>query len=279
MAGLPLSGRITLADIRSQIGISETDFSLDTAENGVYATINPCSPYKPASANPTSLSEWYGYDHKAPCNSYEFTATISDTGTAGSCEQVFDYTEARANISMIPFSVIKIGTNPLINRMQIRNIEKFPSVRVEVKGNIQNIVSLIYAFEGNGASYVPWDLIPNTGIWGSLDIKSLYTYTITIWYGDGSGRVLSNQRISLINPPADGYYITPTYYSATAGTVCSVNTLTAPVSFSYPFTVGASVVNANDDGTLLPNGYYRMLQDPNVIYYVVNQQISSITSC
>jgi hypothetical protein len=279
MAGLPMSGRITLADIRSQIGVSETDFSLDTAENGVYATINPCSQYKPASENPTSLSEWYGYNHRALCNSYEYTATISDIGTSGSCEQVFDYTEARLNISMIPFSVIKIGTDPQINRLQIRNIEKFPSVRVEVKGNIANVVTLIYAFEGNGASYVPWDLIPNTGSYGAGDIKSLYTYTITIWYGDGSGRVLSNQRIYLTNPPADGYYVTPTYYSSAAGTVCGVGTLSNYVTFAYPFTVGASVIYQNSDLGTLPDGYYRMLQDPNVIYRVVNQQIYSITSC
>jgi len=277
MAGLPLSGKITLNDIRTEIGISESNFSLDTAENGQYVTINPCSQYKPALTNPASLSEWYGYNHRAPCNSYEFTATISDIGTSGSCEQVFDYTEARLNISMIPFAVIKIGTDPQINRMQIRNIEKFPSVRVEVKGSIYGVTTLIYAFEGNGASYVPWDLVPNTGSAGAGDIKSLNIYSITIWYGDGSGRVLSNQQISFTNPPADGYYVTPAYYSASAGTVCAVSTLGDYFTFQYPFTAGAYV--RDQFGVSAPNGYYRMLKDSNVIYQVTSGLISGITSC
>jgi hypothetical protein len=278
MAGLPMSGPIPLSLIKQQIEFDyETNFSLDTAENGVYATINPCSPYKPASANPTSLSEWYGYNHKAPCNSYEFIATISDIGTTGSCEQVFDYPQARQNISMVPFSVIKIGTNPLINRMQIRNIEKFPSVRVEVRMTIGASTPLIFAFEGNGTSYVPWDLVPNTGSYAAGDIKSIYTYIITIWYNDGSGRTLS-QRIVFTNPPADGYYTTPTYYSASSSSVCAVSTLTNYITFAYPFTAGA-LVKYQDQSDYAPDGYYRMLQDPNVIYRVVSGQINSITSC
>ena len=278
MAGLPMSGPIPISLIKEQIGFDyETNFSLDTAENGVYVTINPCSPYKPASANPTSLSEWYGYDHKAPCNSYEFIATISDIGTAGSCEQIFNPTEARQNVTMVPFSVIKIGTNPLINRMQIRNIEKFTNVRVEVRMTIGASTPLIFAFQGNGTSYVPWDLVPNTGSYGAGDIKSIYTYIITIVYNDGSGRTLS-QRIVFTNPPADGYYTTPTYYSASAGSVCGVSTLTNYITFRYPFTVGAYVVYQDGSGEV-PNGYYRMLQDSNVIYQVSGGFISGITNC
>jgi hypothetical protein len=278
MAGLPMSGTIPLSLIKEQIEFTyEPNFSLDTAENGQYVTINPCSPYKPASANPTSLSEWYGYNHKAPCNSYEFIATISDIGTAGSCDQIFNPTEARQNISMVPSSVIKIGTDPLINRMQIKNIEKFPSVRVEVRMTIGVSSPLIFAFEGNGASYIPWDLVPNTGSYAAGDIKSIYTYIITIVYNDGSGRTLS-QRIVFTNPPADGYYVTPTYYSASSSSVCGVSTLTNYITFAYPFVAGA-LVKYQDQSDYAPDGYYRMLQDPNVIYRVVSGQINSITSC
>lgn len=275
---LPLSGTISLSLIKEELGFTyEPNFSLDTAENGQYVTINPCSQYKPLLANPTNLSEWYGYNHNAPCNSYEFISTISDIGTAGSCEQTFNPIEARQNVTMIPSSVIKIGTNPLINRMQIRNIEKFTNVRVEVRMNIGTSLPLIFAFQGNGASYVPWDLVPNTGSYVAGDIKSFYTYIITIVYNDGSGRTLS-QRISFINPPADGYYITSTYYSASAGSVCGVSTLTDYFTFAYPFTVGALVIY-QDESDYAPDGYYRMVYDPNVIYRVVSGQINSITSC
>jgi hypothetical protein len=278
MAGLPLSGPITLASIRGELGLADTNFSLDTAENGQYVTINPCSQYKPALANPTSLSEWYGYNHKAACNSYEFQAVITDIGTAGSCDQTFNVVEARNNINVYyPTWIINIGTDPSINRLVIRNIEKFPAIRVEVKGVINGIVSLIYAFEGNGASYTPWNLVPNTGSWGAVDIKSTYVYTLSIWYNDGSNRTISNQRIILTNPPADGYYTTPTYYSATAGTVCSVTSLTNYVTFEYPFVVGAQVVY--QDETSVPDGYYRMMYDPSKIYQVVGESISAITNC
>ena len=61
---LPSSGVITMGDIRTELGVpSQAPFSLDTATNGGYGSINPASPNKPSGANPDSLSEWYGYDH------------------------------------------------------------------------------------------------------------------------------------------------------------------------------------------------------------------------
>jgi hypothetical protein len=96
-------------------------------------------------------------------------------------------------------------------------------------------------------------------------------------YNDGSGRTLS-QRIVFTNPPADEYYTTPTYYSASAGSVCGVSTLTNYITFRYPFTVGAYVVYQDGSGEV-PNGYYRMFQDPNVIYQVSSGFISGITNC
>ena len=55
-------------DIRVELGISsQSPFSLDTAENGGYVTINVCSPSRPSSGNPAAMSEWYGYNHTATC--------------------------------------------------------------------------------------------------------------------------------------------------------------------------------------------------------------------
>lgn len=63
---LPSSGQISLNDINLELGrTSGTQISLDDAENGTYATINPYSCKRPSSTNPASVSEWHGYDHNA----------------------------------------------------------------------------------------------------------------------------------------------------------------------------------------------------------------------
>lgn len=55
-------------DIRVELGIStQSPFSLDTATNGGYVALNPCSPYLPIATNPDAISEWYGYCHTCPC--------------------------------------------------------------------------------------------------------------------------------------------------------------------------------------------------------------------
>lgn len=65
---LPLSGTLTMNQIRTELGIpAQAPFSLDTAENGGYVALNPCSPYQPSSGNPASISEWYGYNHTINC--------------------------------------------------------------------------------------------------------------------------------------------------------------------------------------------------------------------
>jgi hypothetical protein len=65
---LPSSGTLTMNAIRIELGIStQSPFSLDTAENGGYVTINVCSPSRPSSGNPAAMSEWYSYNHTATC--------------------------------------------------------------------------------------------------------------------------------------------------------------------------------------------------------------------
>lgn len=64
---LPSSGNsISMSQINTELGRSSTStISLDTAENGGYATINTASPSRPNSSNPASMSEWFSYNHTA----------------------------------------------------------------------------------------------------------------------------------------------------------------------------------------------------------------------
>lgn len=75
---LPSSGPISFNDIRIELGVpSQAPFSLDAAENGTYATIQQCATPRPSSANPASISEWYGYNHSA-------TGSVALTNLEGS---------------------------------------------------------------------------------------------------------------------------------------------------------------------------------------------------
>jgi len=61
---LPLSGQISLGDIRTELGMpSISDFSLLNASTSAtgYPILNPFSPIKPNTTPPYSISEWYGY--------------------------------------------------------------------------------------------------------------------------------------------------------------------------------------------------------------------------
>ena len=79
--------------IRIELGIStQSPFSLDTAENGGYVTINVCSPSRPSSGNPAAMSEWYGYNHTATCTPTPTpTPTTTPTPTPAGCQQIYLY--------------------------------------------------------------------------------------------------------------------------------------------------------------------------------------------
>jgi hypothetical protein len=88
---VPGSGELSLGKIRQELQtanyaggpFTSAATSLDDAENGTITTINKCSALYPLSANPASMSEWYGYDHDAPCNkataSFYFDGGVQDT--------------------------------------------------------------------------------------------------------------------------------------------------------------------------------------------------------
>jgi len=115
---LQSSGTIKMSEINTELGRSSTaTISLDTAENGGYATINTASASYPSATNPAAMSEWYSYDHNASSSdsftmytgsSYDgsngaCSATVNDnttlyfgTGTGALCPQTNDtvYTDA-----------------------------------------------------------------------------------------------------------------------------------------------------------------------------------------
>jgi hypothetical protein len=70
-----------MSQINTELGRSSTaNISLDTAENGGYATINTASSSRPSATNPATMSEWYNYNHNASsgfANSY-----ITENNTA-----------------------------------------------------------------------------------------------------------------------------------------------------------------------------------------------------
>lgn len=62
--GLPTSGQITMDMIRAELGVpSQTNFTLDNARDGVYAALNPYSPYLPPTSGQVKITDWYGYCH------------------------------------------------------------------------------------------------------------------------------------------------------------------------------------------------------------------------
>lgn len=77
---LPASGQIAMSQINTELGRSpaSTQISIETAENGGYATINIYSPSRPSSTNPASMSEWYSYNHAATTTT---TAACYNLGT------------------------------------------------------------------------------------------------------------------------------------------------------------------------------------------------------
>ena len=82
-----------MSQINTELGRSSTaTISLDTAENGGYGTINTCgSPY-PLSANAASMSEWFSYNHNAPCGNSTYAMT--DGGAANTQGMIYSNTKS-----------------------------------------------------------------------------------------------------------------------------------------------------------------------------------------
>lgn len=82
---LPQSGEISIDNIRVELGFSsQTNFSLRDAENGTYATLNPASINLPNPEDTSTLSEWYGYNHRSIFVSQSLVVNLAGTTTWGS---------------------------------------------------------------------------------------------------------------------------------------------------------------------------------------------------
>lgn len=80
---LPLSGVLKFSEINTELGRASTSLiQIDKAENGDYATINTCGFPRPSPTNPATVSEWYGYDHNAPCNYSTRSSSYASYSTA-----------------------------------------------------------------------------------------------------------------------------------------------------------------------------------------------------
>jgi len=82
------SGTIRMSQINAELGRSSTStISLNTAENGGYATINTNSTSRPSSSDPARMSEWYGYNHNAaaPVTCYNDSLGFNRTNQNSAC--------------------------------------------------------------------------------------------------------------------------------------------------------------------------------------------------
>ena len=107
---LPTSGQLSMRDINVELGRPATALiGLDEAENGAYVAINTNSAQRPSSANPASISEWYGYNHTAgPAASCDFNAGIMVNQATPSVRGLFFIRGTPAAVSLCAFG----GSNP-----------------------------------------------------------------------------------------------------------------------------------------------------------------------
>lgn len=85
---IPTSGQIAASALITELNrtISSGAFSIDTAENGGYRTINTNSLARPSAANPAAFSEWYGYNHDAGGGGGGIRLTRIELGYSGRSE-------------------------------------------------------------------------------------------------------------------------------------------------------------------------------------------------
>ena len=75
---LPLSGGLSFDEIGVELQRgSGSILNITTAETGGYVALNPYSTYKPDGVTPSSVSEWYGYNHTQSQLSAYFQITKS----------------------------------------------------------------------------------------------------------------------------------------------------------------------------------------------------------
>lgn len=140
---LPSSGQLTLNDINIELGRSSgTEISLDSAENGSYATINPYSCKKPSSTNPASVSEWRGYDHNATIDKTRYIfARLESTLNSGSWGIYYGSTAIVTGIGVNATTCVQRGAGVVFNDGQTVTfyVKNNNGVNVAFYGNTSTI--------------------------------------------------------------------------------------------------------------------------------------------
>jgi gliding motility-associated-like protein len=263
---LPNSGTISINMIRQELNLPvESNFSLNTAEDGLYVKINPCSTFKPAVPNPAELDEWWGYNHTQPCVSYEYKSVSCDTNV-GICDVPFNTNQANSNIVMVAANGMSPNGDGINDTWIISNTAKFPNARFMVMKFINPTLSdIIYDFTG---VYVPWNGIMNVGAYNGIKVPSSdIPYFFKIDYNDGSGRVIGGNSLTsnnslFINYPSAGDIDTGNFsFSATSSALACASTTFESFSFRVPITTAGGLFPPNQtSGDYITNraGYYRL---------------------
>lgn len=279
MAISPSGSPISLNTIRAELGIlAQTNFSLDTAEDGLYVAINPCSTYKPAVPNPAAIDEWYGYNHTQTCVSYLYNSVECDT-SLGICDVAFSTNQANASVSMVPDGIFYPIPDGYPNVWNIKNSEKFPNARfrVGVSYGTTFINEVIYDYTG---TYTPWNGIANAGsLSGQLvpaTVLNSYNYYFRIDYNDGTGRILGDLSINntsylyIYYPTLDSHGVydpvnwsAPFSYSATSSALACAGTSYENFLFHYPLSTAPKLMYPDESPVLGKAGYYRINNNSN----------------
>jgi len=254
---LPMSGTISIDDIRQELGRGDANFSLNNAEDGGYVAINPCSTYKPSSPNPAGISEWYGYDHTQPCVAYEFNSVTCDT-SAGICDQPFNSGQANQGTSMTVYTGMSLDGDTANNVWEITNASKYTNAYFLVYKPLNGGTSQdpVYEFQG---TYTPWNGTANRGTLNGTKVPT-DTYFYYIEYNDGSGRTLSGY-IYILSPIAGDVWSSQFSYSATSSSAACAATNWVLYDYFYPVTLNAYLWKtgtiAFGSGTPVLAGYYK----------------------
>lgn len=262
---LPNQGTISISMIREELNLlNESNFSLNTAEDGLYVTINPCSTFKPSVPNPAELDEWWGYNHLQPCISTEYTSVSCNTNV-GICDVPFNSGQANSAIVMVAANGMSPNGDGVNDTWIIQNTAKFPNARFMVMKYIsQTQADIVYDFTG---VYVPWNGIGNVGAYNGIKVPSFELYFFKIDYNDGTGRVIggttltNNNVLSILYASAGDYQNGNFSFGATSAEACASTTFE---SFSYrvPITTAGGLLPPNSyfGGIYITNraGYYRL---------------------
>lgn len=92
---LPSSGQISMDDIRVELGVpTQSPFSLNTARQGGYVTLNFFSPTQPPYSGQVALSDWYSYCQSCGYYTYSLGYDTSLSSSACSASQATYYASA-----------------------------------------------------------------------------------------------------------------------------------------------------------------------------------------